>query len=109
MEIEVEVSGIGLIVTESYPESVTIGGSFEGLTFTNPYTTPTYFVIGVNKDYIKFITFEGSNLKVEKKDDKSVIIRGEVKMFRYRTEKGYPFKSYVIIPCDITVAEIEYR
>ena len=109
MEIKVIISGSGLTVPVSSPESITLSGSFDMLTFANPYCTETHFIPGVQKEYIKFITFEGKNLKLVKQSDKCVTFEGEVKIFRYKSEKGIAFKSFAVLPCDITIAEIEYR
>jgi hypothetical protein len=107
VEVEITVSGSGLTVTQSSQESVTISGSFEGFTFSNPYSSPTYHVIGINKEYIKSITFEGNNIRIEKQDSNSVTLKGEIKVFRYKTEKGTPFQSYVVLPCEVIVAQLE--
>ena len=108
MEVEITVTGTELTIPVSSSDSVTISGSFEGLTFSNPYSSPTYHVIGINKQYIKFMIFEGSNIKIEKQSDTAVILKGEIKTFRYKTCKDTLLKSYVVLPCEVVVAELEY-
>ena len=109
MEIKVIVSGSNLSIPVSSSDSITLSGTFDMLIFANPYCTETDFIPGAKKEFIKFITFEGKNLRIIKQTDKCVSFEGEISIFRYKTDKGIPFKSYVILPCDITIAELEYR
>jgi hypothetical protein len=101
------IYGSDLRVHLSSDNSVTLGGSFESITFVNPNVTTTHFVINSLKDYVKFIRFEGCNLSVIKNTDKVITLSGDIKYLRYKTEKGLIIKSYVVIPCDITIAELE--
>jgi len=107
MKLELIISGSSLTIPVSSPDSVTVSGTFDSLTFTNPYCSETYFVIGEQKNDIKFITVEGSNLEVSKSEPNRVVITGDIKVFRYKNDKGIPLRSYAVLPCDITIAELE--
>ena len=107
MELKAIVYGSGLCVHSSSPEAVTLSGSFDSITFINPNVTDTHFVIGSQKEALKFLKIEGLNLNILKQSDKIVTLSGEIKYLKYKTPNGVVFKTYVVIPCDITVAEVE--
>ena len=107
MRIKVIVSGSNLSIPVSSPDSITVSGTFDMLTFSNYICTETHFVPGVKKEYIKFITFEGKDVTLLKQTDTSIIFEGEVKKFSFKTDKGFAFQSYVVLPCDITISQLE--